>query len=394
MYEDIKKELIVQEDIDFGENTVDQTRQDTQYENLAQVNNLYTINSIEELQYVDPLKFPKVVLFENGIASFYQYVENSYVKLDDFKDPVFDGTVKYATMSQLQNVYDSIVNDEIVTIILVERTVNTYPIGNLTLSAANKDVTVQSYEYYATYSEIRGDVSFNFEDAVSTRLTFRNVTLEGNFLYSDVSYNHNIQHLEMTNCYLYFGNLPSYIDFRFCDSCVLTDTYLNFWRDGTVFYSPNVYYNNCQGVELPTSAAEGSVIYVDGAYHTYSNGSWILSTVLLQNALQLEKYDFTAQTIVANLKYNKQIPDPIISIQNNSLDIQNKHLVIIELATQTIVNEFMGFFDGQEFTIISLNTNLTIQHNETIKLKNSISRIMSNYETINFIVYESKCIEV
>ena len=68
----IKKSLAGQEDILFGEGTVNQARGEGNYA-ISKVRLVYPVNSVAELDALDPTKFPKAALYTSGVVTLYEY---------------------------------------------------------------------------------------------------------------------------------------------------------------------------------------------------------------------------------------------------------------------------------------------------------------------------------
>lgn len=73
----VEKNLITQQDIAFGENTFTQVRGGGTF-SVDEVRALYPINSLAELNTLDPIKFPKAVLFLGTYFVFYNYIAGNW----------------------------------------------------------------------------------------------------------------------------------------------------------------------------------------------------------------------------------------------------------------------------------------------------------------------------
>mgnify|MGYP000247228225 CR=1 FL=1 len=75
----VKKNLGLVEDLSFGEAQENQTRNGGSYTG-TQIRGIWIANSIEELQELDPIAHPKVLLVFNGASELYVYntVESAY----------------------------------------------------------------------------------------------------------------------------------------------------------------------------------------------------------------------------------------------------------------------------------------------------------------------------
>lgn len=80
-YVTVEKNLIIQQDIAFGENSLTQTRGGGSF-TVDQVRCIYPVNSLEELNSVDPVKFPKAILFSGNNSYLYVNVSGSWVEQD------------------------------------------------------------------------------------------------------------------------------------------------------------------------------------------------------------------------------------------------------------------------------------------------------------------------
>ena len=84
----VRKNLAGQEDLLFGEGQVAQTRAGGAY-NITKNRVIYPVNSIEELNVLDPEKFPKAQLYDGNLVTSYLYnpstelYEQTNVLLDD-----------------------------------------------------------------------------------------------------------------------------------------------------------------------------------------------------------------------------------------------------------------------------------------------------------------------
>jgi hypothetical protein len=74
----LTKSLIVQEDLEIGETTVSQTRGGTVFPSLNQFRFFYPVNSLVELNALDPLKYKKACLFINSEYTLYSYYGGSW----------------------------------------------------------------------------------------------------------------------------------------------------------------------------------------------------------------------------------------------------------------------------------------------------------------------------
>lgn len=84
----VKKSLIGQEDILYGEGSATQSRAGNNY-TINKVRNIQPINSIAERDALDTEKFTKVRLYENNSVTDYQYKNNSWVALVTYATPNF-----------------------------------------------------------------------------------------------------------------------------------------------------------------------------------------------------------------------------------------------------------------------------------------------------------------
>ena len=68
----VEKNLLTEEDIAYGEGLLVQQRQGIPF-NLSKVRGFYPVNSVEELNALDPIKHPKAVLVSAGAVTFYSW---------------------------------------------------------------------------------------------------------------------------------------------------------------------------------------------------------------------------------------------------------------------------------------------------------------------------------
>jgi hypothetical protein len=68
----VRKSLGGQDDLLFGEGQEVQTRAGGSY-NIQKIRLTYPVNSLTELNALDPEQFPKATLYENNVMSEYQY---------------------------------------------------------------------------------------------------------------------------------------------------------------------------------------------------------------------------------------------------------------------------------------------------------------------------------
>ncbi len=73
----VEKNLITQQDIAFGENTFTQVRGGGTF-SVDEVRSIYPVNSLDELNTLDPIKFPKAVLFTSTYFVFYRYIAGNW----------------------------------------------------------------------------------------------------------------------------------------------------------------------------------------------------------------------------------------------------------------------------------------------------------------------------
>ncbi len=75
----VEKNLITQQDIAYGENSFTQVRGGGTFP-VDQVRCIYPVNSLAELNSLDPVKFPKVILFTGNNFYLYTYVGGNWVE--------------------------------------------------------------------------------------------------------------------------------------------------------------------------------------------------------------------------------------------------------------------------------------------------------------------------
>jgi len=76
----ITKALAAEEDLLYGEGVVQQTRAGVPY-NVTKIRGFRPVNDVSELNLLDSVKFPKAVLVDNGLLSFYQFNGTEYEQL-------------------------------------------------------------------------------------------------------------------------------------------------------------------------------------------------------------------------------------------------------------------------------------------------------------------------
>lgn len=76
----ITRALATEEDILYGEGTAQQSRGGAQ-RTVQKVRGFRPVNNQDELQALNPSRFPKAVLVENGVATFYTFDGTGYVPL-------------------------------------------------------------------------------------------------------------------------------------------------------------------------------------------------------------------------------------------------------------------------------------------------------------------------
>lgn len=76
----VRKSLGGEEDLLFGEGTVTQTRNNQDY-TITKVRNARPVNSLEELNALDPLQFPKARLYQDDTVIDYSYDGSAWVAL-------------------------------------------------------------------------------------------------------------------------------------------------------------------------------------------------------------------------------------------------------------------------------------------------------------------------
>ena len=78
----VTKTLAAEEDLLFGEGTAQQTRVGVSY-TVSKIRGFRPVNDSAELDALDPLKFPKVTLVENGAYKHYQHNGTTYEQIVD-----------------------------------------------------------------------------------------------------------------------------------------------------------------------------------------------------------------------------------------------------------------------------------------------------------------------
>lgn len=76
----VTKVLAAEEDLLFGEGLAQQTRAKNSY-TVNKISIVKPVNNSQDLNDLDPLKYPKVFLVENGYYKFYQYNGAAYEEL-------------------------------------------------------------------------------------------------------------------------------------------------------------------------------------------------------------------------------------------------------------------------------------------------------------------------
>lgn len=76
----VKKVLAVEEDLLYGEGVVEQERAGKLYE-VNRIRGFRPVNSLSELNVLDPSRFPKVALVQNGVVTLKQYNGTTYEDL-------------------------------------------------------------------------------------------------------------------------------------------------------------------------------------------------------------------------------------------------------------------------------------------------------------------------
>jgi len=86
----VRKSLGGQDDLLFGEGQETQTRAGGSY-NIQKIRLVYPVNSLEELNALDPTQFPKATLYENG--SMTEYVYNPSTEVYDQVSNILSSTI-------------------------------------------------------------------------------------------------------------------------------------------------------------------------------------------------------------------------------------------------------------------------------------------------------------
>lgn len=192
----IIKKLLTQQDIEWGEGTVSQIRNGTEY-TLNQMRTIYPINSLAELNALDTTKFKKAMLFSNGVAQFY-YFDSGMWKKD--AGVVVQVVEKYADLATIPAAKGQLVQTREYS--LSSKVGSTFYIGVLGLGETNGGTT-----------SLSSDPAYHWEEVVFSKENTFGLLGTGNEAAKLLSYANNSSIVELSkNISATGSNIRQFVD--------------------------------------------------------------------------------------------------------------------------------------------------------------------------------------